>query len=115
MAGVVIVEGAAVDYVNNVLRLSDDAFAKKFRLGFREANDLIRIIGDPVEKTRCFAAIVDGPRAQRCRSTCSRMSQTRGVAQGEQSTSDDRTAAGRSVSCSGGTAASAGARPASAQ
>ena len=60
MTGVTIVEGVADDYVNQALRLSFDAFAKKFRLGFRDAHDLIRLFGDSVDTTSCLSATVDG-------------------------------------------------------
>ena len=60
MSDVRIAEGVAEDYVNDALRLSYDAFAKKFRLGFRDADDLIRLFGDSVDTTSCLSAIVDG-------------------------------------------------------
>ena len=60
MTGVKIVEGVAEDYVNDALRLSYDAFATKFRLGFRDADDLIRLFGDSVDTTSCLSATVDG-------------------------------------------------------
>lgn len=60
MSDLRIVEGLAEDYVNEALHLSFDAFAKKFRLGFRDADDLIRLFGDSVDTTSCFSATVDG-------------------------------------------------------
>ena len=60
MSDVKIAEGIAQDYVHQSLRLSYDAFAKKFRLGFRDADDLIRLFGDSVDATSCFSATVDG-------------------------------------------------------
>ena len=60
MSDLAVVEGLAEDYVNEALHLSFDAFAKKFRLGFRDADDLIRLFGDSVDTTSCFSATVDG-------------------------------------------------------
>ncbi len=60
MSDVRIREGVPQDYVNDALRLSFDAFAKKFRLGFRDADDLIRLFGDSVDTTSCLSATVDG-------------------------------------------------------
>ena len=60
MSDVRIREGVPQDYVNDALRLSYDAFAKKFRLGFRDADDLIRLFGDSVDATSCLSATVDG-------------------------------------------------------
>ena len=60
MSNLRIVEGLAEDYVNEALHLSFDAFAKKFRLGFRDAEDLIRLFRDSVDRNSCFSATVDG-------------------------------------------------------
>ena len=60
MPSVTTVKGIAEGYVHQALRLSFDAFAKKFRLGFRDADDLIRLFGDSLDTTSCFSATVDG-------------------------------------------------------
>ena len=60
MSNLTVEEGLAKDYVNEALRLSFDAFAKKFRLGFRDADDLIRLFRDSVDATSCFSTTVDG-------------------------------------------------------
>ena len=60
MTGVKIVEGIESKHVDDALRVSYDAFAKKFRLGFRDADDLIRLFRDSVDTTSCLSATVDG-------------------------------------------------------
>ncbi|MCY4113330.1 MAG: GNAT family N-acetyltransferase [Chloroflexi bacterium] len=60
MGNVAIVEGIEAEFVGDALRVAYDAFAKKFRLGFRDADDLIRLFRDSVDTTSCFSATVDG-------------------------------------------------------
>jgi len=60
LGNVAIVEGIEARYVDDALRVAFDAFAKKFRLGFRDADDLIRLFGDSVDTTSCLSATVDG-------------------------------------------------------
>ncbi|MCY3913274.1 MAG: GNAT family N-acetyltransferase [Chloroflexi bacterium] len=60
MSNVAIVEGIEAKFVDEALRLVYDAFAKKFRLGFRDADDLIRLFRDSFDTTSCFSATVDG-------------------------------------------------------
>ena len=55
-----IVEGIDERYVDDALRVAYDAFAKKFRIGFRNADDLIRLFRDSVDRTSCLSATVDG-------------------------------------------------------
>ena len=59
-AAVKIVEGLDEQYVDDALRVVYDAFAKKFRLGFRHADDLRRLFRDSVDRTSCLSALVDG-------------------------------------------------------
>ena len=59
-AEVKITEGIDRDSVGDALRLNYDAFAKKFRIGFRNADDLVRLFGDSVDTYNCFSAMVDG-------------------------------------------------------
>lgn len=55
-----IVEGNDRVYVDDALRLTFDAFAKKFRIGFRNADDFVRLFRDSVDPKNCLFAIVDG-------------------------------------------------------
>ena len=57
---VAVVEGIDEGYVEDVLRLAYEAFAEKFRVGFRDADDLVRLFGDSVNTGHCFTAIADG-------------------------------------------------------
>ena len=59
-AEVQIVEGVDREYVDDALRITYDAFAKKFRIGFRNADDFIRLFRDSVDPENCLFAIVDG-------------------------------------------------------
>ena len=60
MGNVAIVEGIEAEFIDDALRVAYDAFAKKFRLGFRDADDLIRLFRDSVDTSSCFSATVDG-------------------------------------------------------
>ena len=55
-----IVEGIAREHVDDALRITYDAFAKKFRIGFRGADDFVRLFRDSVDPENCLFAIVDG-------------------------------------------------------
>ena len=55
-----IVEGVDREYVDDALRITYDAFAKKFRIGFRGADDFVRLFRDSVDPENCLFAIVDG-------------------------------------------------------
>ena len=55
-----IVDGIADDHVHDALRVAYDAFAEKFRIGFRNADDLIRLFHDSLDRTLCYSAVVDG-------------------------------------------------------
>ena len=59
-AEVQIVEGVAGEYVDDALCITYDAFAKKFRIGFRGADDFVRLFRDSVDPENCLFAIVDG-------------------------------------------------------
>ena len=59
-AEVKIVDGLDEQYVDDALRVVHDAFAEKFRIGFRHADDLIRLFRDSVDRTSCCSALVDG-------------------------------------------------------
>ena len=60
MAEVKIVEGLEARHVDDALRVVHDAFAEKFRIGFRDADDLRRLFRDSVDTTSCLSALVDG-------------------------------------------------------
>ena len=60
MAEVKVVEGLEARHVDDALRVVHDAFAEKFRIGFRDADDLIRLFRDSVDTTNCLSALVDG-------------------------------------------------------
>ena len=53
-------EGIDDGHVEDALRLAHEAFAEKFRVGFRDADDLVRLFGDSVNTGHCFTAIADG-------------------------------------------------------
>ena len=59
-AEVQIVEGVDREYVDDALCITYDAFAKKFRIGFRNADDFVRLFRDSVDPENCLFAIVDG-------------------------------------------------------
>ena len=58
-ADVQIVEGVDREYVDDALCITYDAFAKKFRIGFRGADDFVRLFRDSVDPENCLFAIVD--------------------------------------------------------
>ena len=55
-----IIEGIDREYVEDALRMTYDAFAKKFRIGFRDSADFVRLFRDSVDPENCLFAIVDG-------------------------------------------------------
>lgn len=58
--GLKIVEGVGQEYVEDALRLGYGAFAKKFRHGFRDGDDLVRLFRDSVDRQSCLSAMVEG-------------------------------------------------------
>ena len=60
-AEVQIVEGVDREYVDDALCITYDAFAKKFRIGFRNADDFIRLFRDSVDAGELLSSpLVDG-------------------------------------------------------
>ena len=57
---VAIVEGIEPQYVEDALRILHEAFARKLRHGFRDADDMVRLFHDSVDRASCYSAIVDG-------------------------------------------------------
>ena len=55
-----IVQGSDRVYVDDALRITYDAFAKKFRIGFRNADDFVRLFRESVDPENCLFAIVEG-------------------------------------------------------
>lgn len=55
-----ISEGVAADRLDEAFRIAYDAFADKFRIGFRSADDLARLFGDAVDASACISAVADG-------------------------------------------------------
>ena len=55
-----IAEGIEPQHVEDALRILHEAFAKKLRHGFRDADDMVRLFHDSVDRTSCYSAIVDG-------------------------------------------------------
>ena len=55
-----IVDGIADEHIEDALGVAYNAFSKKFRIGFRNADDLIRLFQDSLDQTRCYSAEVDG-------------------------------------------------------
>lgn len=55
-----IVEGIADEYIDDALLLTFDAFPEWFRIGFRNADDLIKLFHDSLERTRCYSAVAEG-------------------------------------------------------
>ena len=58
--GVEVVEGLDEKYVDEGLRVAYDAFAEKFRIGFRNADDFTRLFRDSADTTSCLSAVIDG-------------------------------------------------------
>ncbi len=55
-----IVEGIADEHVEDALRVEYEAFAAKFRIGYRNADDHVLVFRDSVDKSSCLTATVDG-------------------------------------------------------
>ena len=55
-----IVEGIDERYVEEALRLSYEAFAKKFCIGFRDAAGFVRLFRDSIDTTSCLSALAEG-------------------------------------------------------
>ena len=55
-----ISEGIERQYVDDALRLLYDAFAKKFRLGFRDGEDLVALFRNAVDPTSCLSVAKNG-------------------------------------------------------
>ena len=53
-------EGIDDSLIESALRLAYEAFAKKFRIGLRDDDDLVRLFRDSVNTGHCFTAIADG-------------------------------------------------------
>ena len=62
MTSEVVEIGEGIDraYVDDALRLSYEAFARKFRIGFRNADDLVRLFRGSVDTTSCLSATLNG-------------------------------------------------------
>ncbi len=57
---VTIARGLNDALVEDALRVSYDAFSKKFRIGFRDADDFVRLFVDSVDTTICLSATAGG-------------------------------------------------------
>ena len=55
-----IAEGIDQSHLHDALRISHEAFAKKFRIGFRNADDLIRLFAESIDTTSCISATFNG-------------------------------------------------------
>ena len=53
-------DGLRAERVEDALRLSYDAFERKFRIGFRGADDLVRLFADSADGASCLSAESDG-------------------------------------------------------
>ena len=53
-------EGITDHDLEDALRISFEAFARKFHLGFRHADDFIRTFADTVDRSSCLTAFVNG-------------------------------------------------------
>ena len=57
---VTVTEGLAAEHVEDALRVLYGAFAKKLRIGFRDAEDFVRLFRDGVNPAACYSATADG-------------------------------------------------------
>ena len=57
---VTVTEGLAAEHVEDALRVLYGAFATKLRIGFRDAEDFVRLFRDGVNPAACLSAIADG-------------------------------------------------------
>ena len=55
-----LIEGIDDGYVRDALRVAYEAFANKFRVGFRGPDDIVRLFQVSVDTTSCITAAVDG-------------------------------------------------------
>ena len=55
-----VVRGLAEEHVSDAFRVLFEAFANKFRTGFRHAGDLQRLFADSADRDSCYTALVDG-------------------------------------------------------
>ncbi len=55
-----IKEGITDNHIEDALRISFEAFATKFRLGFRNTDDFIKTFVNSVGKSSCLTALVNG-------------------------------------------------------
>ena len=53
-------DGIVREHIQDALRVAHEAFAKKFRIGFRNADDLTRLFQDSLDLTRCYSTEVEG-------------------------------------------------------
>ena len=58
-APIEISEGIADARIEDAFRIAYDAFAAKFRVGFRSADDLTRLFRDSVNASACLSATAD--------------------------------------------------------
>ena len=56
MTTTTVSDGLSAERVEDALRLSYDAFERKFRIGFRDADDLVRLFADSADGTSCLSA-----------------------------------------------------------
>ena len=57
---VTVKEGLAAEHVEDALRVLYRAFATKLRIGFRDAEDFVRLFRDGVNPAACYSATADG-------------------------------------------------------
>ena len=57
---VTVTEGLAAEHVEDALRVLYGAFATKLRIGFRDAEDFVRLFRDGVNPAACYSATADG-------------------------------------------------------
>ena len=57
---VTVREGIDPNHVEDALRISYDAFKLKFRIGFRNADEYVRLFRDQVNTEHCLTATVNG-------------------------------------------------------
>ncbi len=57
---VTITEGLEAELVEDALRILFGAFAKKLHIGFRDADDFVRLFHDGVNSAACLSATADG-------------------------------------------------------
>ena len=55
-----ITEGISEAHLQDALRISFEAFARKFQLGFRNDEDFIRTFAETVDNSSCLTAFVNG-------------------------------------------------------